>query len=151
MIKRRKMKIRFIVVLTILGMIFTLLVNSSVYAKSKEIYTTELAKGDKIEFTGTAWCVYKSDAIAQKVGKGEHPKVKKYLKNGKKYKIIAKNGNVLKIGNKEFIYYGSTANNYFKKIEDNQKETSKTVANKTSDNKTVENKTIANELLLSQT
>ena len=107
----KNIKIKIIVMVTILITIFFISVNS--YAAK---YTTQLSKNDKLKFTGNAWSVYKTQAIAESLGNGKHPKVKRYLKKGETFQILEVKGNVLKIKNNEYIYYGSTAAKYFKKI-----------------------------------
>lgn len=69
--------------------------------------------GDKLKFTGFAWCVYKTESAAKNLNK---LKVKRYLKTNEQIVVKAKNGVVLKIANDEFIYYSNLAKSNFKKI-----------------------------------
>ena len=116
--KIRNIKTKLLLTLTILVIVFNMSINS--YAA--KIYTSQLEKGDNLEFKGTAWCVYKSKKIAQKVGNGEHPTAKRYIKKREKFKILEIDKNVVKIAKNEYIYYGSTAKKYFKSVEENKEE-----------------------------
>ena len=76
-------------------------------------YTSNLNVGDKLKFVGTSWYIYKTEEAAKKLDTNN---ANGYLKNGNQITIAKISGNVLKIGNNKFIYYGSTAKQNFKKI-----------------------------------
>ena len=144
-------KTKLMVALTILVIVFNMSINS--YAV--KIYTSKLEKGDKLEFKGTAWCVYKSKKIAQKVGNGERPIVKRYIKKGEKFKILEIDKNVVKIAKNQYIYYGSTAKKYFKKVDQKNKAENTIVENTIAENTIVENtiaeNTIAENIIAENT
>ena len=139
-------KTKLMVALTILVIVFNMSINS--YAV--KIYTSKLEKGDKLEFKGTAWCVYKSKKIAQKVGNGERPIVKRYIKKGEKFKILEIDKNVVKIAKNQYIYYGSTAKKYFKKVDQKNKAENTIVENTIAENTIAEN-TIAENTIAENT
>ena len=86
------------------------------------VYTAKLSKGDCLKFIGDSWIIYptKDKAIALK----KDSKIS-YLKKGDKITIMEVYGNVLKIKDNGYIYYGSTAANYFEKIEKKTEEKNK--------------------------
>jgi len=112
-------KSKSLVAIIILIVISTMSIKS--FAVNK-IYTKELSKGDNLVFTGNLWKVYKTKAIAESVGNGKHPSDIRKIKKGEKINILKIDGNVLKINNNEFIYYGSTASKYFNKVEKKDKQ-----------------------------
>ena len=137
--KIRNIKTKVIVVLTILIIVFIMSANS--YAT--KIYTSELKKEDKLTFKGNSWSVFESKELAQKVGNGEHPTAKRYMRNGEKLTILAIDQNVLKIAKNEYIYYGSTAAKYFTKVEGNKE--NKDTGNKNTASKNTGNKNTASK------
>lgn len=107
-------KSSLIIAIIIIIVICTQSVNS--FAATK-IYTSKLSKGDYMQFTGKSWSVYKTKEKARGVEKGSNNSGYIFLKNGETFKILEKDGNILKIKDNAYIYYGSTASKYFKKIE----------------------------------
>ena len=144
--KIRNIKTKLLLTLTILVIVFNMSINS--YAA--KIYTSQLEKGDNLEFKGTAWCVYKSKKIAQKVGNGEHPTAKRYIKKREKFKILEIDKNVVKIAKNEYIYYGSTAKKYFKKV-DQKNKAENTIAENTIAENTIAENTIAENTIAENT
>lgn len=88
-------------------LILILGISTSVYADASKV-----AVGDKYKFNGQGWYVYKTAAAAEDL---DSDYFTRYIKNGETITVKEKKGNVLKIANNEFIYYGSTAAEYFKK------------------------------------
>ena len=119
--KNHKIVIAILVLIAILSM--------SVSSFAATLYTSGLKKGDKLKFSGTSWTVYSTKAAAKKA----NGSAKRYLKNGETITLvsIATDCNVIKIANDEYIYYGATASQYFKKVESAVKVTGITL-NKTS-------------------
>ena len=78
------------------------------------VYTAELSKGDCLKLIGDTWTIYptKENAISLKKDARNT-----YLKKGEQIIILGVYGNVLKIKDNGYIYYGSTADKNFKKIE----------------------------------
>ena len=68
-------KIKMIAILVFFIFILTISLSSLAV---NNIYTSYLTQNDKLKFTGNAWCVFKTQAIAESVGNGKHPKVKRY-------------------------------------------------------------------------
>lgn len=95
-------------ILVLVLLILILGISTNVYA-----YASKVSVGDKYKFTGYAWCVYKTADAAKNL---DSDYIVRYIKKSEIITVKAKNGNVLKIANNEFIYYGSTAENYFTKI-----------------------------------
>ena len=86
-------------------------------------YTDNIKVGDTLKFTGTSWAVYKTEYSARTL---DSSNVKKYLNKNKTITVEFKSGNVLKIGENEYIYYGSTASKYFSKVSSANTSTSST-------------------------
>ena len=103
--------IKFTMFILIIIYISTFTTNSLAVQK---IYTSKLVKGNQLKFTGTAWKVFKTKKSAKSVANGKSPTAKRFIKNKEKIRILEIDGNVLKIAEKEYIYYGSTASKYFK-------------------------------------
>lgn len=103
--------IKFTMFILIIIYISTFTTNSLAVQK---IYTSKLVKGNQLKFTGTAWKVFKTKKSAKSVANGKNPTAKRFIKNKEKIRILEIDGNVLKIAEKEYIYYGSTASKYFK-------------------------------------
>lgn len=98
----------------IVSIIFLIvIITISIKSFAANIYTSKLSKGDNLQFTGNAWTIYNSKDNAKALKKDSS---NKRLKKNDKFTIMEIDGNVLKIKDKAYIYYGSTAKNYFKKI-----------------------------------
>jgi len=80
-----------------------------VYSDST-IYTKGLKKGYGLRFKGSSWKVYNSKENAKNKNANG---VKRYLKYNELMLIKEIDGNVIKIKNGEYIYYGETAKKYF--------------------------------------
>lgn len=135
-----KIILAIIMVLSIIG----ITLNSMAGTK---LYTEGLNKGDILSFTennATAWNVYKSKKNALKTTEDKSVKAVKYLKKGDKIKInlvSSKYENVLGIdlirdgkttAKYGYIHYGSDAEKYFKKVENNNQTKITIKLNKTS-------------------
>ena len=125
--------IKFIISILILIIVTT--ISSCSLAANTKIYTSKLIKGDNLEFTGKTWAVYKTKSEAQSIGEDKHPKTKRNLKKGEKIKILEISGNAIKIKKDEYIYYGSNASRYFKKIQEKDIKTDDKKNTKSSDSK----------------
>ena len=106
---RTQMVLVLVILILILG------ISTNVYANASNV-----AVGNKYKFNGSAWCVFKTFDAAEEL---DDNYLVRYLKNGETITVKAKKGNVLKIANNEFIYYGSTAEKYFKKVATTSKNT----------------------------
>lgn len=111
--KRFFCKTQMIIILAVL--ILSLGISTNVYANASKVTV-----GDKYKFDGSGWSVYKTAAAAENLDSNY---LTRYIKNGETISVKAKKGNVLKIANNEFIYYGSTAAGYFTKIKNTSKNT----------------------------
>lgn len=76
-------------------------------------YTDGISKGDKLKLTTDSWYIYKTETAAKNLDKTQ---TNGTLKKNDEFTVQAKNGNVLKIGDNKYIYYGSTGASSFKKI-----------------------------------
>jgi len=101
-------------IVSVIFLIVTITISIKSFAAN--IYTSKLSKGDILQFTGNAWHVYSTKDNAKSLKKDSNNKT---LKKDDKFTILEIDGNVLKIKDKAYIYYGSTAKDYFKKIEKN--------------------------------
>ena len=118
------MKITRKLIVLVMALICVLSINAKAVAATT--YTKNLKKGDKLKFTGTAWYTYKTKALAQKANsKNSNGSIKK----GETITISGISGNVLKIGNSKYIYYGATASSCFEKV--NSSSNTETVTKKT--------------------
>lgn len=84
---------------------------ASVFAAT--VYTSSLKKGDTLKFTGGSWSVYTTKEAAKNL---DSSKRGTYLKTNDKITIQEIEGNVLKIANNKYIYYGSTASSNFTNV-----------------------------------
>ena len=103
---RTQLLLMLVLLILILG------ITTSVYADASKV-----AVGSKYKFTGGSWCVYKTLAAAENL---DSKYLVRHIKNEETITVKAKKGNVLKIANNQFIYYGSTASKYFKKVGESQ-------------------------------
>lgn len=97
---------QMIVILAVL--ILILGISTNVYADASKV-----AVGDKYKFNGGGWCVFETAASAEEL---DDEYFVRYIENGETITVKGKKGNVLKIANNEYIYYGSTAAQYYEKI-----------------------------------
>ncbi len=121
--KNSKSIIAFLLLIAILMVPFT--------SFATKLYTTKLNKGDTLKFTGYAWAVYTSLTAARDLDTSH---LARYMAPNEKIKILSIDGNVLKIGNKEYIYYGSTASTYFKLVKSDTSASTNNMLDKVDDN-----------------
>lgn len=105
------------IIISVLIAIAIIFISLSSWAVETYAQKQKILAGNKLKFTGESWVIYKSKAGANERNQDNK---KRYLKKGEIITVVsvATDCNVICIGsstNKEFMYYGANASEYFKK------------------------------------